>query len=50
MRRLSPSCPDTKPTNVGPPEQPKSPARASKANMAVPPRLMEAVAMLNVPG
>ena len=38
------------PTKVGPPEQPKSPARASRANSAVPPPRMEAVAMLKVPG
>ena len=38
------------PTRVGPPEQPKSPNSASRANMAVPPlgRLREATLM--VPG
>jgi len=35
---------------VGPEEQPKSPARARKANIAVPPPRMEADAILKVPG
>ena len=41
---------DTNPTSVGPPEQPKSPARASRANITVPPRFNAADALLNVPG
>ena len=48
--KLSPAAPDTRPTNVGPTEQPKSPASARNANMAVPPRLMDADAILKVPG
>ena len=40
----------TKPTKVGPPEHPKSPAKASKANIVVPPVRREAAAVLNVPG
>ena len=47
------SCPparlETFPTRVGPREQPRSPARAKKANMAVPPFIL-AEARLNVPG
>ena len=38
------------PTKVGPPEQPKSPPRAKKANMAVPPLGTAAEALLKVPG
>lgn len=38
------------PTSVGPPEHPTSPASASSANIAVPPFLREADALLNVPG
>lgn len=38
------------PVTVGPPEQPTSPARARKANKAVPPRRIAAEALLNVPG
>ena len=38
------------PTREGPEEQPKSPASASKANIAVPPLRREAAALLNVPG
>ena len=41
---------DRYPTNVGPPEQPKSPARASSANIAVPPFRMDADALLKLPG
>ena len=48
--RLFPTLLDTKPASVGPPEQPRSPASASNANIAVPPPLMDAEAMLNVPG
>ena len=48
--RLSPAIPDTMPASVGPPEHPASPARASRANMAVPPPLIEAAALLKVPG
>lgn len=35
--RSSPNAPETKPTSVGPPEQPISPASAITANIAVPP-------------
>ena len=40
----------TKPTSVGPPLQPKSPAKANKANIAVPPVRKEAAALLKLPG
>ena len=39
-----------KPVTVGPTEQPTSPARARKANIAVPPPGRTPAAMLNVPG
>lgn len=45
-----PKALDTNPTRVGPEEHPRSPARASMANMTVPPRRIEAEALLNVPG
>lgn len=48
--RLLPQALETNPARVGPPEQPRSPARASKANMAVPPRGIRAEALLKVPG
>ena len=48
--RLSPITPDTIPTNVGPVEQPTSPASAISANMAVPPFGRAADALLKVPG
>ena len=48
--RLSPKRLDTKPTNVGPEEQPTSPAKASNAYMAVPPSGKAFAAMLRVPG
>lgn len=38
------------PTRVGPAAQPKSPPKASKANIAVPPLLAYAAATENVPG
>ena len=38
------------PAIVGPPEHPRSPASASKANMSVPPFFTPDEAMLNVPG
>ena len=41
---------DTIPTSVGPDEQPKSPASAKNANMAVPPPGRDAADMLKVPG
>ena len=48
------NCPvvafETNPTNVGPTEQPRSPARASKAKRVVPPARSEAAAVLKVPG
>ena len=37
---------DIAPTRDGPEEQPKSPARASKANIAVPPLRRDAAALL----
>ena len=49
-RRLSENPLEIYPRNEGPPVQPKSPARASNANIAVPPLLIEADARLNVPG
>ena len=48
--RFSDSILETAPTSVGPPEHPRSPASASNANNAVPPFLIEADAILNVPG
>ena len=48
--RSSEAKPVTKPTSVGPPEQPTSPASASRANMAVPPFRSAADALLKVPG
>ena len=48
IRRLFWKVLETAPAKVGPPEQPRSPARASRANMAVPPPLMEAVALEQV--
>lgn len=50
IRMLFPNMSDTKPTSVGPPEQPKSPASASMAKSTVPPRLSAAAALLKVPG
>ncbi len=50
LLRLSPYTPETKPASVGPEEQPRSPASASRANRAVPPCRMEATAILKVPG
>ena len=44
------SFPETKPTREGPVVQPRSPARANKANMAVPPFGHAAAARLKVPG
>ena len=41
---------DIMPTRVGPLEQPKSPARASIANIAVPPVRSDTAALLKVPG
>src|SRR5699024_180890 len=38
------------PTKAGPVAQPKSPARAKRANMAVPPRGIRLEARLKVPG
>lgn len=48
--RLSFNTPDIKPTSVGPPEHPKSPPNAKRANIAVPPLGSVADALLNVPG
>ena len=52
MPKLSPLPEDSEsiPTKEGPPEQPRSPASAKKANIAAPPPFSEAAAMLNVPG
>ena len=47
---ISPVAELIRPTKVGPPLQPRSPASASMANMAVPPRGRLAVAVLKVPG
>ena len=48
--RLLLKFPDTKPASVGPPEHPRSPARANIANITVPPLLIAAEDLLNVPG
>ena len=48
--RLSSNNPDIIPTNVGPPEQPKSPPSANNANIAVPPLGKADDALLKVPG
>ena len=48
--KLSLNAPATKPTNVGPDEQPKSPARAKNANIVVAPLGHFSAAMLNTPG
>lgn len=48
--RLSPKALDTNPTVVGPNEQPVSPAKASSANIAVPPFGHFSEARLKVPG
>ena len=52
MPVLRSSCakPATHPTTPGPRAQPTSPARASSANIVVPPRGIVAAALLNVPG
>ena len=50
-RLISPSHrSETAPTREGPAEQPRSPASASMANIAVPPPRRDAEALLNVPG
>ena len=48
--KSSEAMPEIYPTSVGPPEHPRSPARASRANSAVPPFLMEAAPLLKLPG
>lgn len=48
--RLPPAALETSPARVGPPPHPRSPARASRANIAVPPPRIVADALLNVPG
>ena len=48
--RLSSILADEKPTSDGPSIQPKSPARARKANIAVPPPLRIDADILKVPG
>lgn len=48
--RLSDAILEIYPTSEGPPEHPKSPASASNANMAVPPFLIAADALLKLPG
>ena len=50
MCRLSWKALAAKPTTVGPPLQPKSPARASSAKRAVPPFGIAALAILKLPG
>ena len=50
IRILSLSLPETKPTRVGPAVQPRSPPRARSAKSAVPPLLIEAEALLKLPG
>ena len=47
---FSPKASETKPTRVGPEEQPRSPASARSANIAVPPVRSEDAARLKVPG
>lgn len=49
-RRLFPNELEIMPPNVGPTEQPISPASASIANKAVPPPFMADEALLKVPG
>ena len=48
--RLSDASPDIKPTSVGPPEHPISPASASNANREVPPLCNAVDALLKLPG
>ena len=48
--KFPPNAPETSPTNVGPPEHPRSPASASRANMEVPPFGHPKADMLKVPG
>lgn len=48
--RLSPAMPETKPTSEGPLLHPRSPARARKANIAVPPEGIFLEARLKAPG
>ena len=48
--KFPPKIPDISPANVGPPEPPRSPDKASIANRAVPPFLIVEVALLKVPG
>ena len=47
---IVPAALDTKPTKVGPPEHPRSPANASIAKSKVPPLRNAADALLKVPG
>ena len=47
---MPPAALETSPERVGPPPHPRSPARASRANIAVPPPRIVADALLNVPG
>ena len=48
--KLFPAAEETIPTIVGPALHPTSPASANNANINVPPFLMPAAAILNVPG
>ena len=48
--KLSLKMPETVPTRVGPDEQPRSPARARNANIAVPPADAFSAARLKTPG
>ena len=49
-RKLSSNALEIMPVRVGPPEQPTSPAKARRANRAVPPFRRAAEALLKVPG
>lgn len=49
-RKLSPNALETMPARVGPSEQPTSPAKARRANRAVPPFRREAEALLKILG
>lgn len=48
--KLLPAAADTLPTTVGPKEHPKSPAKAKRANISVPPPRIFREARLKVPG
>lgn len=48
--KFPPEALETRPTRVGPPPQPRSPASARNANIDVPPFFISLEAVLNVPG